>query len=101
VDGRAGHACAEGRRPQLPGSFLLPPIPDALHFGSQSGWPGSHISTKLADKTEIAFCHVVVAIPYPDLACQSPWPDLTCGLSFTLARICLLFSLGVNLFDYH
>jgi hypothetical protein len=59
VAGRAGHACAEGRRPPLPGSFLLPPIPDALHFGSQSGRPGSHISTKLAGVNEIAFCHVV------------------------------------------
>jgi hypothetical protein len=76
VDGRAGHAYAEGRRPPLPGSFLLPPIPDDLHFGSTSGPPASHISTKLADESEIAFCHV--AILYPDLACQSPWPDLVC-----------------------
>jgi hypothetical protein len=87
VGGRAGHACAEGRRPPLPGSFLLPPIPDDLHFGSQSGRPASHISTKLADESEIAFCHVVVAILYPDLACQSPWPDLVCRSLCLLTRM--------------
>jgi hypothetical protein len=31
---READACAEGRRPHLPGSFLLPPIPDDLDSAS-------------------------------------------------------------------
>jgi hypothetical protein len=42
------------------------------------GWVQSNISTKLAEDSEIDFGHVVVAIFYPDLACQSACLDLTC-----------------------
>jgi hypothetical protein len=47
------------------------------------GCVGSHISTKLAEDNEIDFGHVVVAILYPDLACQSPCLDLACHSLFT------------------
>ncbi|KAH0340955.1 hypothetical protein KCU74_g13, partial [Aureobasidium melanogenum] len=56
-DFRSGKALLKPRerRPLFSGLFLLPPIFDDLHFGSQSCLLKHHISTKLAVAIEIGF----------------------------------------------